>query len=356
MQVAKKLSWSVWMLLVACIDPYDYPFKEQNNYLVVEGAVTTEPGPYAITLTTTRNINNEENAFKLREQNARVIIATSSGKVEKLVEKDTSGVYYTSASFRGQIGESYQLTVTLENGMIYKSEEVELLPMPPIDSIGIKYGSQKYVSQANAIVDRKGFYITAFVNDPPETENAYLVNWDYTYKIFTHPELANYYDAEGCECWVSSPKECCAVCWVQEESPDFAVANDRLNNGSSLTQYDLFFLPVVGIMLYEKIHLEVSISSLSKDAYFFWNSVYDSRYSQGGLFDPTPNTVEANVYNVEDKEELVLGYFYASDVRKISRSIHPTDFPERIDTDTGYPDTCLLYPNATAEEPEYWNE
>ncbi|WP_151998103.1 MULTISPECIES: DUF4249 domain-containing protein [unclassified Imperialibacter] len=356
MLVVKRLSWTMWMLLAGCIDPYDYPFKEQTNYLVVEGAITTQPGPYSVTLTTTRNIGNEENAFKLRVQNAKVSITTSTGSVVRLIDQDTSGVYYTSGNFRGQVGEKYQLTIVLENGESYESEQVELLPMPDIDSIGIEYASQKYISQANTVIERTGFYTRAFINDPPETENTYLVNWDYTYKIFTHPELATAYDAEGCECWVATPKACCSVCWVEEKVPDFTIANDQLNNGSSVTQYDLFFLPVVGIMLYEKIYLEVTINSLSKDAYLFWKSVYDSRYGQGGIFDSTPNTVEANVYNVEDKDELVLGYFYASEVKTISRFIHPTDFPERIDSDTNYPDTCLFYPNTTAEEPEYWNE
>jgi hypothetical protein len=351
-----RLSWMIWVALGACVDPYDYPFKEQTNYLVVDGAITTEPGPHSVTLTTTRNIKNEENAFKFRVQNAKVSISASSGRTVRLVEQDTSGVYYTPANFQGEVGEKYQLKIDLETGESYVSDEVELLPMPELDSISFQYGSQKYISEGNAVIDRTGFYIKAFVSDPPETENAYLVNWDYTYKIFTHPELATSYDAEGCECWISSPRECCAVCWVEEDVPDFTVANDQLNNGSSLAQYDLFFLPVVGIMLYEKIYLEVSFSSLTKDAYLFLKSVYDSRYNQGGLFDSTPNTIEANVHNVADEEELVLGYFYASEVKKISRFIHPTDFPERIDSDTGYPDSCLFYPNTRSDEPEYWNE
>ncbi len=355
MSVLRKLSWLTWVLLIGCVDPYDYPFEEKTNYLVVEGRITTEPGPHAVTLTTTRNIKNEENAFKLREQNATVTISTSSGRVEKLAERDSSGIYYTSADFRGQVGETYRLNFVLENGLSYESDEVELLPMPPIDSISISYGSKKYISQENSVIERTGFYTKAFVRDPPEAENSYLIDWDYTYKIFTHPELATVF-GRTCSCFVPAPKDCCSVCWVEEVTPDFAIANDQLTNGSSIAQYDLFFLPVVGIMLYEKIYIEVSIKSLTKDAYLFWKSIYDARYSQGGLFDATPNTIAANVHNVNEKDELVLGYFYAADVKKISRFIYPTDFPERIDSDTGFTDTCLLYPNTSSEEPDYWNE
>lgn len=342
--------------LGACVDPYDYSFKEQTNYLVVEGAITTDPGPHAVTLTTTRNIFNQDNAFKLRMQNADVVITTSSGRVEPLAEEDTSGIYFTSERFRGEIGEKYRLSITLEDGRRYESEEIEIQPLPAVDSVGLEYGSKQVVTEAGSSQSSTGFFVSTYLNDPEDEQNAYLANWDYTYKILTHPELATTYDANGCECWVSTPRECCAVCWVEEEAPDFAVVNDRLNNGSMQAEYDLFFLPVVGTMLYEKIYLEVTIQSLGQEAYLFWKSVYDSRYNQGGLFDPTPNTVRANVFSTENEDELVLGYFYASDVRMVTRYIFPADFPERVDSDTGYPDSCLMLPNTTAEKPDYWDE
>ena len=351
-----RFSWMIFLVAGACIEPYDYPFEEQTNYLVVESAITSDMGPHKVTLTTTRNIKNKENIFKLRVQGARVTISNSSGGTERLVEADTSGIYYTSADYKGEIGEKYLLRIVLEDGKEYVSDSVEMVPLPEIDSIGISYGSQKYLSSENSLFTQTGFFINGYFDDEPSIKNAYLINWDYTYKVFTHPEQANFYDDEGCECWVPAPKDCCAVCWVEEDVPDFSVVNDKISNGSSLTQYDLFFLPVVGKMLYEKIYLGVTVQSLTPDAYLFWKTVYDSRYNQGGLFDPTPNTVKANVRNVADEQELVLGYFYASDVRRVHRYIYPRDFPERIDTDTGYSDSCTLLENSTAEKPDYWKE
>jgi len=344
------------LLTFSCVEIYDFPFEEKTNYLVVEGAITTEPGPYSVTLTSTRNIKNETNAYKLRMNNARVTITTSSGEVQRLAEQDTSGVYFTAPAFRGEVGGKYRLQITLEDGRQYESAEIELLPVPEIDSISITYGSQKMISEANSLLDQSGFFIRSYLNDPASEENAFLVNWDYTYKIVTHPELATAYDDVGCECWVAAPKQCCAICWVEEDVPDFAVVSDRLNNGSSAAQHDLFFLPVMSKMLFEKIYLKVSIASLSKDSYLFLKAIYDSRYGQGGLFDPTPNTVPSNVRNVDDDAELVLGYFYASEVKTLSRFIYAADFPERVDPDTMYPDTCTLLENTTSEEPDYWND
>ncbi|MEQ8417895.1 MAG: DUF4249 domain-containing protein [Imperialibacter sp.] len=330
--------------LQGCIDPYDYPFEEKTNYLVVEGAITTDEGPYVITLTSTRNIKNEENAFKLRMQNAMVAIATSNNQTVRLAENDTSGKYYTPLDFRGVVGEKYQLKITLEDGRDYLSDSVELVALPEIDSIGIRYGSERYVSELNSSLERTGFFIDAYVRDPKESANYYRANWDYTYKIFTHPERS------------IPPSDCCSDCWVEHEAPGFTILDDELNNGDNNAQYPIFFLPVTGKMFYDKIYVEAKLQALSRDAYFFWKTVYNAAYSQGGIFDPTPITLASNVKNVNDSSELVLGNFYAGEVRTITRFIFPNEFPERKDYDTGQIGSCLLLPNTTIVEPEYWNE
>ncbi len=344
----------VWLSTTACIESYDYPFEEQNNYLVVEGAVTTEEGPQVVTLTTTRNISNKDNNFKLRVQGARVSVVTSSGHSERMVELDTTGMYYSSPGFRGVPGEAYQLQIVLPDGRQYVSEMVPLNAAPGIDSLGIEYASQRHLTENNTQVTATGFKIYAHVDDPAGESNFYVANWEFTYKVFTHPELATTFD-QDCNCYVPAPQSCCSVCWIEEKLPDFTVFNDRFSNGQQ-TQYPLFFLPVLGKMFYDRIYVKAKIYSLNEDAYLFWKAIYDSRYSQGGLFDPAPNTIASNIANVADENELVLGYFYASDVKSAERYIKPAEFPERIDYDTGFPNSCTMLEKSTAEKPDYWDE
>lgn len=352
-----KYACAACLLLLACIDPYDYQATEQGNYLVVEGAITTEEGPYVVKLTSTRNIINRENEFKLRMQNAIVSISIlSSGRSVRLTEEDTSGTYYTPPSFRGELGEKYQLRVQLEDGREYLSDTVEILPAIDIDSLSFTYGSRQYVSDGKNIIGRPGFYFTSFMNDPKGIENSHLVKWEYTYKIFTHPENATAFDPETCNCFVPAPKDCCSICWIEENALEFSIINDRLVDGNPKADFDLFFLPIEGKMFYEKMHVVVKTSSLSKEAYLFWKTIYDSRYGQGGLFDPTPNTVRANVYRVDDRDELVLGYFYASEVKTSAIDILPTDLPVPMDTDSYFNDSCELLSNSTVDQPDYWND
>jgi hypothetical protein len=330
------------IVLPGCIDPYDYPFEERTNYLVVEGSITTVPGPHAVTLTTTRNIRNEENAFKLRMQNASVTIATSSGRVERLIEQDTSGVYYTSADFRGEVGEKYQLKIVLEDGREYLSDSVQLQAMPDIDSIGIRYGSESYVSDLNSALQRKGFFIDVFVDEPAKQTNYYRARWRYTYLINTVGQ---------------APR----TCWINVSPLEYGVFSSEQAVTNDITQYPLFFLPVRGVMFAEKIKVDVTISSENFASYQFWNSVYNTTYRQGGVFDPAPAFIPSNVHSVNEPGEIVLGQFSASDVKSITKNIYAQNFPERVDTEINWTEACFKYPKEdhstiTDVEPHDWND
>ncbi|MEQ9374394.1 MAG: DUF4249 domain-containing protein [Imperialibacter sp.] len=330
------------LALQGCIDPYDYPFEEKTNYLVVEGSITTEPGPHKVTLTTTRNIRNEKNAFKLRMQNARVTIATSSGWVERLVEQDTSGVYFTSADFRGEVGEKYQLKVVLEDSREYLSDSVQLQAMADIDSIGIKYGSESYVSELNSALESTGFFVDAFVREPAKQTSYYRARWRYTYLINTVGQ---------------TPR----TCWINVSPLEYGVFSSEQVVSNNITQYPLFFLPVRGVMFAEKIKVDVTISSENFASYQFWNSVYNTTYRQGGVFDPTPAFIPSNVHSVNEPGEIVLGQFSASDVKNVTKNIYARDFPERVDTEINYTEPCFKYPREdhstiTDVEPHDWND
>ena len=330
------------LTLQGCVDPYDYPFEEKTNYLVVDGAIRTEPGPHKITLTTTRNIKNEKNAFRLRVQNARVTVATSSGRVERLAEQDRSGVYYSSDDFRGEVGEKYQLKIVLEDGREYLSDSVELLAMPYIDSIGIKYGAEKYVSKLNSTLESTGFFVDAFVKSQANQSSYFRAEWHYTYLLNTNGAAPN-------------------TCWVNVVPVEYRVFSYEASGSNSSKQHPLFFLPVRGVMFAEKIKVKVIFSSQTLSSYRFWSSVYNTTYNQGGIFDPTPAFIPSNIHSLTDPAEIVLGQFLTSDVKTIVREIYAQDFPERVDTGSPWADICLRYPREdhstiTDIEPNDWNE
>jgi hypothetical protein len=63
------------------------------------------------------------------------------------------------------------------------------------------------------------------------------------------------------------------------------------------------------------MHLvEVSQYSLTREAYRFWERYEEQRIRTGSILDPLPEPIEGNVYNVNDQNDIALGYFSASSV------------------------------------------
>jgi len=85
--------------------------------IVIEGEVTANPGPYTVTVTESKNFD-ENNTFPGRDDAAVEIKDLTSGTTETLTNKK-SGIYQTSA-LQGIAGHTYQLTVKL-SGKTYQA-------------------------------------------------------------------------------------------------------------------------------------------------------------------------------------------------------------------------------------------
>ncbi|MFN3998098.1 DUF4249 domain-containing protein [Algoriphagus sp.] len=106
--------------------------------------------------------------------------------------------------------------------------------------------------------------------------------------------------------------------------------------------------------------------SISKDAFEYWRRVRELVNNTGSVFDSPPAQIRGNIFNVDDSEEVVLGYFEVAKAR-VSR-IYTTfaDVPFFVEKTCEYdpnrrrdqyPPTCLscnLFPNSQQEYPEWW--
>jgi hypothetical protein len=105
--------------LHACQEPISIDLKSCAPKLVVEGAVTTEKGPYQILLSRSTDYFNPGKTRP--ESGARIIISDNSGHSETLHEKEP-GSYYT-INLRGIPGQTYNLLVETQ-GQSYTASSV----------------------------------------------------------------------------------------------------------------------------------------------------------------------------------------------------------------------------------------
>ena len=332
----------IFVMLVAatlcrCIDPYNYDFEEKSNYLVVEGFVTTQPGPHLIKLTSTRNIYNKENKYKLYIESADVSVVDEEGTAARFSES-APGHYYSDSSFVAQPGKKYKLRIAGFGGGMYESSEEEVFPASEVNMVKAVYTEKKTVSESGFIRDIKGFNVSAFISDDPDVRNQYLMRVNLTYLMLTNP----------------APKPCCDMCWVRERLPDFEVFKDQFISGQQNVEVPIAFFPVRPKYFYDRVYVEVEQLSLSPAAYAFWRSFYEVKNLQGGLFDPVPAALTGNISNMDNRSEPVIGYFFVSDVAKKGVFVEREVLPDRIHLTTLNTD-CREMANSTTVRPPFWN-
>jgi hypothetical protein len=101
--------------------------------------------------------------------------------------------------------------------------------------------------------------------------------------------------------------------------------------------------------------------ALSREAFHYWNQVNQAVSLSGGLFEATPGKIIGNMYNAQDTNEEVFGYFYAAEEVEITRFVKPSevgspaafcDMTQNAVEDVCTNCTLILF--STKEIPEGW--
>jgi hypothetical protein len=316
----------ILFLISGCIEEYDlYPGYIEPR-LVVEGLITNKPGPYYIRLTESHTGNliawhNTATDSAVAVLNARIIITDDIGQVDTLIpvnadlgdyEYNSLIGYYTiryddygniidtvvltdPPAFRydrgfyktqhliGIPGRTYYLEV-ISNGKEYRASDY-MPSVPEIDS----------VKWTKKILEKDGqeYYTPLlYFSEPQGIENYYLVQ-------FNDEEWSRFYTPFSF--------------W------QFSIISDRFLqpyvNGLNV---DLGASPGSDDYIYfmggENVY--IALSSLSKNAYEFYDALLKQFNNDGGAYQPSPGSPPTNISNSG------LGFFRASAISEKEVQIH----------------------------------
>ncbi|MEQ9426022.1 MAG: DUF4249 family protein [Cyclobacteriaceae bacterium] len=154
----KILIFPLAFIAASCVTEFDPNIKQTNKRLVVEGRMTTEPGPYFVKLSQTEDLRfSFADSLFAPASNAVVIISDSENNSETLVEVEP-GLYRSAedgSGIRGAVGGIYQLTVITQEDNFYQSIPQEILPPVEMDSIYVlpESNSQPPLLWENEVLD-----------------------------------------------------------------------------------------------------------------------------------------------------------------------------------------------------------
>jgi len=316
-------------LLISCREEYYPDLDNYENALVVEGMITAEPGPYLIKLSMSSLITKVEfTPFS----NAEVKIFDNLGNNETLTET-SAGEYYTSDNgFQSVVGRKYKIQIITPDDKMYSSDFEELLAPVGIDSLYAKVETKESIFHD---YDLQGlqFYIDSELVSQDTTFLMYRL--ESTYKF--NSSFIIVYSFDGVRKPVYNT-DTLFTCWKTENLQEI-----YLSNTIDLTEARIFNFPINYVSTEDrslsiKYSLLVKQMCISKKAYDYWYSVDELNAEQGTFYSSLPYQIRGNIFNENDENELVLGYFMATGISE------KRIFIERPILDFHYIQ-CIITPN-----------
>lgn len=340
----KKFQLILFILLFGCIEEIDFDFRTQDTYLVIDGFITNNPGPHTITVSETIPFANDVRSIIPGITNAVVSVADNEGNVEPLTHTE-NGAYVTSAGFSGVVGRSYTLQVMIGEE-IYESTPQLLYEPVTIDSTTYDLGIFETFNNERILLERDIVNFYSSLSIP--TDSTFVgLTWDGTFR------------------WIPSFQSNNTQCWIDENSAGLTKLLDPAIFGQSVCEEFIDFR-LVGNRFSTRYSFNQVAYSYGKETHQYFEQILSQVNSVGSVFDPLPFTLDGNMANIENEEEVVLGYFAAlgqtSDRVFINRSALRIQFNDPcivIPGPGGLPSICFDCTNfrgAYTNRPDFWED
>jgi hypothetical protein len=293
----------------------DFEQIDENSFLTVEATLSSSVGPQKVYISFSSpsiTINVENRPAK----SAQVFITDDKGGRENLKET-VDGTYETSATYKGIVGNTYTLHITLSNGKKYQSTPEKLIAAPEIDSIHTDFT----VKTNYPLTDGRsvGYDVSLDFKDSPEPNQYYQWKWThyertvfcascergYDYVLGKCSVLPNFPNGQTFPELINYP--CNENCFDILLSSTYNILSDNLLNGQKVTNYPIVRVPFNDRSLY---YLKIEQRAISEKMYRYFRSIKDVTQNSGTLFDvPAVTQFSPNMYSLDDANEYILGAF-----------------------------------------------
>jgi len=345
-----KYAFLFLLFLTACIDPFETEVQKGQQYLTIDGTITSAAGIHRVRLTRGDTYGSVFQGLIRPVTGATVIVRDNLGVVTFLAESaEDRGFYDTPSTFAAVVGRSYSLQIQLVDGKVYSSFPEKVQAATPIKTL--TYLSKR-IPVEGEINDASGVQLIVELDDPADQNNFYYFrNSEATYVLETRPDL---YHTPPQPDILPAPKDCCISCFQTETvgNQSYFISSDDNFNGLS-TRLVAGFIPDNGLRFVKTYRADLRQLSVTQEAYRFLRLVKQQSEISGSVFDPPPANIRGNMISLDDPEEVVLGFFIAAgeSQRRVYIKNSQLDF---VQPRTIIPDDCRTLLRATLLPPFDW--
>jgi hypothetical protein len=283
-----------------CSEPYTPEISKYENLLVVDGVITNETGPCTVKLSRSFKYNDTEG---IPERQALILIKDDQGNAVPLLEA-SPGIYQTTdQNFKGIIGRQYQLYIQTSDHQVWESEDVELKKVPEIQNL-----YAEFEKKPGELGNEEGFQVYIDTYDPDNQTRYYRYDFEETWEfIVPYP---SYYFVENN--LLKFRQEKVGNCWKTISSDEIIVTTSENMQSDIIKRFPVHYVSTASNRLGIRYSILVRQYSLSRESYVYWKQVKDVNQDLGTIFDKQPAQIRGNIYNVNDPEMPVIGFFEAT--------------------------------------------
>ncbi|MBT1700262.1 DUF4249 family protein [Fulvivirgaceae bacterium PWU4] len=355
------------LLSDGCIEPLNITPAVLSK-IVVDGLVTNEPGPYTVKLTYSGSTDKfSQDAPPVR---GATITIVENGSIVRPLYETGNGVYQTSATWQAQEGNTYEVRIITGADKEFRSVPQTLISAGSIDHIYTEFEEDGFTFNDDG--SGKMDAINILVDAKAATPDAGNLRWRFkgVYHARTYPEL--YYTVNNdtgeripkpwpCSGYIGGPGglskigPCnCCECWPTELGSEVVLSNTQIVKDATYKKVSVHKIPVNSLRFMNLYRAEVEQLSLSPELYHYWKLVKIQQESAGSIFQPSAVRVRGNLYDTDDKEE-VLGVFAVCGITRKAVYVDPSV----VRTSLNPLAEAIIHPckevfsNAT-DKPAYW--
>ncbi|MCJ7821344.1 MAG: DUF4249 domain-containing protein, partial [Bacteroidales bacterium] len=241
----KKLIILFMALIVTggCIVQFVPEFDEENPYLIVEGLITDQKEVYQLRLSWTYPLNAP---YTYNPVNGFIISVTDDGGNRYFFEDRGDGTYVSDpGAFQGVPGRKYALHIE-GNSHIYESESMELMPVPPVDSVYAFREENEFYHPGKTTA---GFQVYADSRDPDDLCRFFRWEFEETWEFkipWDYSGIVN------------------RVCWKSEASNNINIKSTSALSESRVSRQPILFISTETDRLLRKYSILVKQYSLNE--------------------------------------------------------------------------------------------
>ncbi len=308
MQVNNKiLRWIIITLVAAsCIEPFTPDINEFQRLLVINGKITDQPGYQYVEITRSTSYTNPSYDHV---PGCNVKVYDDKGNVFQY-EEYGSGLYRCIFSQEYlQVGTRYKIEVLTKDGNTYVSDYDVLEPCPVIENIYYKVEQKENDDPLLKTV----YGIHLFIDIQKSEKEVSNFRWelDETWEYHAAYQTSDYFDGE-IHYNFNVYSDSLYYCWRSRKKKDIITMSTKNFTSGKINGGSLAFIANDNDKLDIKYSVLVRQFSLSDSAYQYWNQMQRNLQEGGGLYETQPIRITGNIHNVDNPEETVLGYFWAT--------------------------------------------